>query len=272
MIDTVLYGHEGNVLPAKYWPCENPRAALLVVHGLGEHCGRYAGMAQALNACGIEVWGYDQRGHGTNPLGPRGYARVADLEKDSLSARTGIREKRGLPLFLLGHSMGGGLSLYTMLHSQPDVKAAVICSPWIELVKPLPELPAKILKKHPGMLGKAGIKNGIPETGLCHDPAVTQAYGTDPLVHDHISFALAADMLNAADYSLTHGDRLLVPMLLLHGDADGICSPEGTKIFAAQCEKARLEIFPGAFHEIHNEPDCREAMFSMIADFIGQNL
>ena len=272
MQDITLYGHERNVLPGKYWPCESPKATLLVIHGLGEHCGRYAGMAQALNAQGIEVYGYDQRGHGANPLGPKGYARVADMEKDILAALDQLRERSEHPLFLLGHSMGGGLVTYTMVHSRPDVRAAIICSPWIELVSPLPELPAKILKKHPKLAGKAGIRNGIPETGLCHDEALVKAYIDDPLVHDHISFALAADMLNAADYSLAHGDRALVPLLMTHGSDDGICSPEGSRKFAASCPKADLHIFEGAFHEVHNEPGTKDKLFALIGSFILENV
>lgn len=272
MQDIVLYGHEKNVLPGKYWPCEDAKATLLIIHGLGEHCGRYDGMAQALNKQGIEVYGYDQRGHGANPLGPKGYARVEDLEKDILSVLDALREKSDLPLFLLGHSMGGGLVTYTMVHAQPDVRAAIICSPWIELVSALPELPAKILKKHPKIAGKAGIRNGIPETGLCHDDAVVKAYADDPLVHDHIAFALAADMLNAADYSLAHGDRAKVKLLMTHGSEDGICSPEGSRKFAAGCPMADLHIFEGAFHEVHNEPDAKDALFSLIGSFILENI
>lgn len=272
MRDITLYGHEKNILPTKYWPCADAKATLLIIHGFGEHCGRYAGMAQAMNAQGVEVYGYDQRGHGANPLGPRGCARAADLEKDILAVLDALREKSDLPLFLLGHSLGGGLVAYTLAHSQPSVRAAILCSPWFELVSPLPELPVKILKKHPKILGKASLRNAVPQTGLCHDEAVLRAYLEDPLVVDHIAFTLAADMLSAADYSLTHADRVLVPVLMSHGSEDGICSPEGSRKFAAQCPKADLHIFEGAYHEVHNEPEAKDALFALIGSFILENL
>ena len=269
--DTVFSGHDAHVLPARFWPAQDETAALLVVHGLGEHSGRYNGMAQALNEAGISVYAYDQRGHGAN-AGTRGYARLADLEKDVLAVLRQIQARTAVPVFLFGHSMGGGIALYTLLHSRPDVRSAVICSPWLIITRQIPAFAANFLKAHPAAFGHVCISNGIPATALCHDLDACAAYARDPLTHDRISLALAGDMLYAADYSLSHTTRLQVPLLLCHGEADGICSIEGSRRFAQACPKVQFTSFANAYHELHNEPCIRQQHFAGICKFIHENL
>lgn len=269
--DMVFSGHDARVLPARFWPAQNETAVLLIIHGLGEHSGRYCAMAQTLNAAGISVYAYDQRGHGAN-AGPRGYARLDDLEKDVLAVLRQIQARTKAPVFLLGHSMGGGIALYTLLHSHPHVRAAVISSPWLIITRQIPGFAADFLKAHPGTFGRASISNGIPASALCHDPEVCAAYARDPLTHDRICLALAGDMLRAADYSLSHAARLQVPLLLCHGEADGICSIEGSRRFAQARPDVRFVSFPDAYHELHNEPAVCQRHLAGISAFIHENL
>lgn len=269
--DMIFSGHDGHVLPARYWPVREEMAALLIVHGLGEHSGRYDIMAHALNAAGVSVYAYDQRGHGAND-GARGYAHLEDLEKDILSVLRQIRGKTDKPVFLLGHSMGGGLALYTLLHSRPDVRAAIVCSPWLIITRQIPAFAAKFLKTHPDAFGRFSIPNGIPANALCQDPAVCGAYETDRLNHNRISLTLAAGMLRAADYSLSHSSNLRVPLLLCHGEADSVCSIEGSRQFARSCPGVRFVSFENAYHELHNEPVVREQLLLEISEFIHENL
>ena len=168
--------------------------------------------------------------------------------------------------------MGGGLALYTLLHSRPDVRAAIVCSPWLIITRQIPAFAAKFLKTHPDAFGRFSIPNGIPANALCHDPAVCGAYETDRLNHNRISLTLAAGMLRAADYSLIHGSNLHVPLLLCHGEADSVCSIEGSRQFARSCPGVRFVSFENAYHELHNEPVVREQLLLEISEFIHENL
>lgn len=244
------------------------RANLVLVHGLGEHMGRYQAMAKALAWHGINVWTYDQRGHGQSP-GKRGVARLSELSADAAAMVAHAKDETGLPTALFGHSMGGGVGLNTLLRLQPDVCCAIITGPWIELGRAIPAPLLGLIQRMPRLFAKASIANGIAAEALSHDPAIVSAYGSDQRNHDRVGLLLAADLCQNAQWLYQNATRLPAPLLLMHGQADSICSIQGSRRFAAAAgERCRFVEYPNMLHELHNEPELQASLFDTQAAFI----
>jgi len=260
---------DGLSLWACAWEAEQPKAALCLIHGLGEHAGRYEQMALALNRQGISVYAYDQRGHGHSP-GKRGVARLEQLSRDAHDFTDRICEETGLPTLLYGHSLGGGVGLYTLLFHTPKVVGGIISSPWLRLVNAPPAALLSVIRALPGLFGNMSAQNGLSAELLCHSDGVGQTYVKDPLNHEKAGLSLVADMSKAGERIIGEAALLPVPLLLLHGSGDGICDVSGSRAFAAAAgDKCRFVEFRDMFHELHNEPAVREQIFSMEAEFIS---
>lgn len=247
---------------------ESPRAAILMIHGLGEHAGRYNTWADRFNTAGIVFRAFDLPGHGLSG-GKRGVmpelSRVFSIIGSLLE---GLRNDfPGLPLFLYGHSLGGGLLLNMLVNSTPDVTGAIVTSPWIRLTETPPPFKvwlAGITKKIiPGMTQQSGLKTGF----LSHDPDVVAAYKNDPLVHGLISAGLFAAMTEAAEETLRRTSEIRVPLLLTHGRDDMITSPSGTIEVAGAAPAATLKLWDGAYHEVHNDR-MKDEHFEFICEWI----
>lgn len=254
-----IYGQE--------WAAESPKALVCIAHGLGEHIGRYAHVAEYLAERNYTVVGYDRRGHGRSG-GKRGHSPSLAFLLDEIAlllteASTAHQE---LPVFLYGHSQGGGLVLSYALRRHPKLAGIIATSPWIGLtVKPSALLVglARLMRNlYPGLLQP----NGLDVNDLSRDKAVVKAYQADPLVHDRISAAVAVDMLNEGQWLLQQRRELSMPLLLLHGSADGITDPKATQQFAHQLsgDITHREI-EGGYHELHNEPEWEGMMGLLLA-------
>ena len=246
-------------LYAKEWKPEGKvKAVVALVHGLGEHIGRYDHVAEAFGKAGYAMVGFDQRGHGKSD-GIRGFENSYDAIMDDIAQNIQNAKDRypGLPVFLYGHSLGGNLVLFFALTRKPELKGVIATAPGLATATPLaPALLAmtKILYR----LGPSmKIKNGLDLTGLSRDPEVAEKYIADPLVHPFISPRLALDMLNAGKYSVEHAAEFPLPLLLMQGTADRLVSPKKTKEFAlaAPLSKITYREWDGFYHELHNEPE-----------------
>lgn len=260
--DTFRIDHAGLSLQGYHWPsnADSARAAIVIVHGLGEHSGRYDHVGSYFIELGYEVFAFDHEGHG-NSEGKRGAIRNWPMAVASInSALAAIRQRLPtphLPVVLYGHSLGGLYSLdyLTGRAEAMQLTAAVVTSPPLALsFTPSPWLvkAANTLKRIAPNVTKS---NELDATALSQDAGVVSMYQVDPLVHDQVSILLGADML-------THGKRLTaagyhgdVPLLLMHGTKDGVTHPGGTSTFAeASTGPVSLELWDGGYHELHNEP------------------
>ena len=239
------------------------RGTVLLVHGLGEHVGRYAHVAAALAAQGWAMVGYDQRGHGRSP-GPRG-GIPAD---DSLLADLGavIRQLRPQcpgPLLLLGHSMGGlvaGRFVAEGLAPQPApwwqaVDGLVMSSPALDPgMNPVQML---LLAVAAPLAPDFALGNGLKPAWVSRDPAVVRAYVADPLVHDRVTPRLVRFIVDGGRQVLQAAPRWRLPTLLLYAGADRCVAPRGSAGFAAAAPAAVLQQrrYDGLAHEIFNEPE-----------------
>ena len=265
---------DGVKLFARVWEVENARAAVCIAHGLGEHGERHEKYAEFFNAHGITVYCHDHRGHGRNvkKKSDRGIARMRDLERDMVTMIDHAKKETGLPVFLLGHSLGGLIGLFTTLNAKPDVAGSIITSPWIKLVGGPPKALFDVVSAMAGLLNRVAISNGLSASDLSHDKAVCEAYRHDPLNHEKIGLGLAGDAHRTAQWVLDNPDKLTVPLLLVHGAADKICDVNGSREFAAKNKAVRYVEFPEAFHEIHNEPQDAQKLFETELHFIEEIL
>ena len=253
-------------------PGENARAVILMVHGLGEHIQRYNYWADLFKKEGIGFAGLDLPGHGRSE-GRRGNIKsYAVLEEMIDILLTSCRKTfPGVPVFIYGHSLGGGIVLDYLIRKNPKVKGAIVTSPWLRLsFEPsrIKLIMASVMKYLlPGLIQPSGLH----VSHISHDQKVVEKYNTDPLVHGKISVSLFYGAMMAAKYSLNHASELKVPTLILHGSNDLICSPEGSREFAAKTTMAELKIWDGGYHELHNEP-FKEEVFLYIMKWINNKI
>jgi len=257
-------------------PGEKSRANIVFVHGLGEHINRYTEWAESFNRERIGFTGLDLPGHGISD-GRRGHIRSFSLTDDMLDIllkhiKSTFPEA---PVFIYGHSLGGGIVLDYLLRKKPEVKGAIVTSPWLKLsIEPdkFKLTLVSVMKRiTPGLVQPSGLV----QENLSQDQDVINRYNSDPLVHDKISVSLAYNAMKAASHSLSHSQELEVPLLLMHGSKDLICSPEGSSGFAAGTKRAELKIWDGGYHELHNEPfknDVFEYIISWITRILSGSL
>lgn len=253
-------------------PGENIRAVVIMVHGLGEHIQRYNHWAEMFRKEGIGFTGMDLPGHGRSE-GRRGNIKSYDLLDEMINILINNCKMTfpGLPIFLYGHSLGGGVVLNYLVRKNPRIKGAIASAPLLRLAFQPPKIKlllASVMKfLLPGLVQPSGLEIKY----LSHDTEVVEKYRTDPLVHGKISVSLFQGSMSAADYTLHHASELKVPTLIIHGSDDIIVSPEGSREFAGKAEMAEIKIWAGGFHELHNEPFNKE-VFGYIMNWINSKL
>jgi len=249
-------------------PGENTRAVVVMVHGLGEHIQRYMSMADVFKESGIGFIGVDLPGHGRSP-GRRGHIKnyAVTGEMIDILLNSSRRTFPGIPLYIYGHSLGGGIVLGYILKNNPRISGAIVTSPWLRLS--FEPSKSKILLASvvryilPGLVQPSGL---VVEH-ISHDNEVTERYKADPLIHDRISVSLFQSAMNEAHWVLKHASETKLPILMLHGSDDMITSPEGSREFASKNSKTELKIFEGGYHELHNEP-FRKEVFDYVVEWI----
>jgi alpha-beta hydrolase superfamily lysophospholipase len=255
------------------WPAGVGKGTIVIVHGLGEHGGRYAGVAATLNANGWSVVGYDQRGHGASP-GARGrLAAGDDLLADLAAVIDDVRRASPTRIVLLGHSLGGlvaGRFVAGGLESprpewQRDVYALVMSSPALEIGMNAAQ---RLLLAVLGPLApNLAVGTGLGTEWLSRTPAVVTAYRADPLVHDRIAPRLARFLADAGPLVRSLAPKWTVPTLLLYAGSDRLVVPAGSAAFAAVAPEGVVTSrgFAPLFHEIFNEPERDEVLAVLTA-------
>jgi len=266
---------DGLALRRRDWPARRAHGTIVIVHGLGEHAGRYAHVAARLNASGWTVVGYDQRGHGTSP-GPRGrLAAGDDLLADLAAVIDDARRDSPRRLALLGHSLGGLVAARFVaggLESprppwQRDVDALVLSSPALDIG--MTALKRTLLATLERLAPNVGIGNGLDVEAISRDAAVVAAYRDDPLVHDRIAPRLVRFLADAGPAVRALAPRWQVPTLLLYACSDRLVVPAGSAAFAAAApaDVVTARAFAPLFHEIFNEPE-RDEVLAVLAAWL----
>lgn len=269
--------HDGLTLHTYRWPTAlQPRGSVVLLHGLGEHLGRYQHVATFLNGLGWDVVGYDHRGHGLSE-GPRGAIQTADaLLSDLGQFITTLRHHEPTrPLVLMGHSMGAMVASRYVAEGLMERPAAwfhpvaglVLSSPPIDMGLNLPQ--RAMLATLPSVVPHFCVSNGLKPEWICNAPEVVQAYLQDPLVHDRISGLLARFVQLAGRTVLAVAPHWTTPTLLMWAGADRCLNPRDTARFARALPLAMVDAqaFPDMGHEILNEIG-KEAVFLKIQTWL----
>ena len=237
-------------------PTNQTLGTVILVHGLGEHAGRYGEVAAHLHQWGFAVRAYDQQGHGQS-AGPRGdLLRPGSLQADLCRVIDDTRQRPDLadtPLILLGHSMGGLVVARALAEQLRPVDAAVLSSPALGA---FPNLFQKmLLATLPRVLPHLRVDNGLEADFVSRDPDVVKAYKADALVHRRISAGLAAWILENGAKTLHDASNWEVPTLLLYAGQDKLVNAQATADFASSAPQAvvQAQCFEAMYHEIFND-------------------
>jgi len=245
----------------QFWLPENPpHAVLLIVHGVNEHSGRYEHLAAYFTEKGYAVYGLDLVGHGKSS-GTRSFAKdFSSFINPILTYLKMIKDwQPGLPVYLVGHSMGGLIGANFLIDHQDQVRGAVLSGSLTLIPDYVSDFTIKIGKLLSSVLPKMRLL-ALDSDGISRDKAVVQAYKDDPLVYSGKMTARISNVMNdgiariAAD-----GSKINLPVLLLHGSEDSLCDPDCSIYLhnLISSNNNQLIIYDGFFHEVYNEPEQR---------------
>ncbi len=254
---------DGTTIFRRTWDTADPKASMLIVHGLGEHSGRYDHAGAYFAGRGIATSAFDLRGFGQSE-GHRAYVETFDRYLDDVEQQLAWAGRPGVPTVLLGHSLGGliALSYAESDRSAPDL--LVLSAPALAADVPvIKKVAAKLLSR---VLPKLALPNDIEGEQLSRDPAVGEAYFADPLVHTKTTARLGAELFAAMDRAAARLDRLFVPAFVIHGGADTLVPPTASAPLANLANVQR-RLFPQFRHECFNERDKEEAL-AAVADWV----
>ncbi len=263
-----------NIYYQCWQPEGEPKAILLVVHGLAEHSGRYLNVVNYLVPRGFAVYAIDHIGHGKSE-GDRVFVENFDDYTDTLKVFYDlVREwKPGKPIFLVGHSLGGLIGVIYLLDHQAELNGAVISAPLIKIAdttSPVTIFMGKLLSV---LMPKSGVLI-IDAEGVSRDTKVVQAYVSDPLVYrGKVTARLGAELLKTMQRAATCASKITLPILILQGSADRIVDPGGARMLydTVSSTDKTIKVYDGFFHEVFNEPD-HDLVLHDVADWLDAHL
>ena len=270
-------GGDGTDFFVRGWePGDKPKALVALVHGLGEHTGRYEHVAKMMTDAGYAFAGFDLRGHGKSG-GTRGHFPSLDVAMQDIREFFIFLTQQypDIPHFLYGHSLGGLLVLTYALKNKAGLRGVIATGPGLR--SPIHEQKMKvIMAKLLGSLAPTTLLASELETAaLSHDPNVINTYQADPLIHDRISLGFGKAGLLATDYVWSHAGEFSIPLLIMHGAADRITYSHGSedffKLAAKNNRDVTLKIWDGLYHEIHNEPQ-KEDVIKLMIEWLNKHL
>lgn len=249
----------GAKLHVTHWlPDGRPRAIILLAHGYAEHAGRYGHVAQRLTGAGYAIYAVDHWGHGASD-GEGGYVPRFSAFLDGMAELLTLVEINhgDTPRLLLGHSMGGLIATLFLVERQRAFVAAALSGPAILPAEPPSRVTVWLSRFLSRFFPRLGVLS-LDANGVSRDPAVVEAYRADPLVYEgKIGARLGKEFMDAMAVAQADAPKIRLPILIQHGEADRLTAPAGSRyLFDNVASKdKRLEIYPGLFHEIYNEPE-----------------
>lgn len=262
----ILTAKDGTSLYGREWPVKDPKSVICLIHGLGEHIGRYEHVAEFLNANQVSLFGLDLRGHGQSE-GKRGHTPshemlLNDVEELLMYARA---EYNDLPIFLYGHSLGGNIvANYILQKNTNELQGVIISSPWLELAEEPADWQLKLAKFFSNVVPSLTQSNRLNVGDLTNDDEINLAYKNDPLVHDRISTRMFISCYRQGLWALENAPKNKLPLLVFHGSEDAITSSHATQAFAKNAaDEVTYKLWEGTKHEPHNDMDKKEVLRTM---------
>ncbi|MEB2779858.1 alpha/beta hydrolase [Algoriphagus sp. C2-6-M1] len=275
-LETSYKTHDALELYLQAWMVDSPKASLLLVHGLGEHSSRYFHLVEKLNDIGISVFTFDGRGHGKSAMdGPTAYFEsYEDYLKDIDSLFGKVKSYvPNVPAFIYGHSMGGGLVAAYALKYKPEADGLILSSPAIKEA----EGTSKILITLSRVISKYFPKLKALQLDAKKTSRISEEvskYLNDPLVYTGaVPARTGYELLRVMKYIQDNASKFVLPVLLIHGSADGLTNPKGSEMLfeKASSSDKTLRIFPGGYHELINDLD-REEVMKLIVSWISDRI
>ncbi len=249
-------------------PEGTPKAGVVIVHGYGEHTGRYVHVAEELTRNGYAVSTFDLRGHGRSQGDPRTFVRSFDEHLDDLERfLSRVRERHsGRPLFLFGHSMGGTIATLFAIARQPEIRGLLLSGASLKLSDNYSLSLITLAKIISLVLPKLRLIK-LDASAVSRDAEVVREYVTDPLVyHGGIPARTGAEMNRAMELIRQRMETLEVPLLIMHGTGDLLADPEGSRQLYDRADSGDkdLRLYEGLYHEILNEPEKAQVLADMV--------
>lgn len=263
-----------NIYYQGWLPDGDTKAVLLIVHGLGEHSGRYMNVVNRFVAQGYAVYGLDHVGHGRSDGAREMIQRFDDFTITLQAFYSMVEEwQAGVPIFLLGHSMGGTIVSYYLLDHQADFKGAIISAPLVKVGDSVSSATITISKILSKIAPKMGVM-ALDVNGISRDPKVVEAYINDPLVfHGKTPARIGAELLSAMMRITAEAGKLTLPLIIVQGAEDILVEPSGAQMLydKASSDDKTLRIYDEMYHEVFNEPD-RERVLKDVENWLGTQM
>lgn len=237
---------------------ESARGSVIIVHGFGEHSGRYCALTDHLISRSYSVTGYDHRGHGLSDGLPGHVESFTEYEGDLDKIIASVRAQSESPtIYLIGHSMGGLIVLRYLARKNIAVAGAIISAPLIDVAVAVPAYKLMIARVSARMSPRMRLDNEINPSALSRDPEVGRAYAADPLVNRKVSARWFAEATRAMEEVKEMAPQVSSPLLIMHGSKDRIASVDATRKLFERIGSSdkELEIYEGFYHELFNEPE-----------------
>lgn len=273
--DGSFQGARGQSIYYRYWsPDSAPRGVIVLVHGAGEHGDRYAYFAGRCCDTGLAVAALDHVGHGKSD-GDYGHLERFQEHLDNLDTfRKRVADDfPGLPLVLVGHSMGGLISACYLLEHQAHFAACALSGPAIKTELEPGLVQITLIRLLSVLAPRAGVLQ-LDAAGVSRDPAVVEAYRQDPLVnHGKMSARFVSELFRAMHHVQSSAANITLPLLLMHGESDVLAAPSGSRLLhdAVSSGDKALQLYPGLYHEIFNEPE-RDAVIDDLLAWLDKRL
>lgn len=253
---------------------DTPLGEIILVHGFGEHSGRYAAISDHLVKHGFNVTSYDQRGHGQSDGLPGHIDRFKHYEDDLDRIVSSVRSRwDARNLFIIGHSLGGLVTLRYLAMRGSSVTGAVLSAPLISVAVEVPAHKVMMARVGARLMPKLRLDNEIDPAHLSRDPEIGIAYAKDPLVNRLVSAKWFAEATKAMQEVVAWAGDIKTPLLVMHGTEDMLASVEATKALfeAAGSSDKELVILPGFYHELFNEPE-KQSVYERVSDWLEAHL
>jgi len=260
-------------LAVRSWhPEGEARAVIVILHGIAEHCGRYAAFAESLTKLGFAVESFDFHGHGKSE-GPRAYTRFFEdwlMDVDLLLDRVRGRYD-STPVFIFGHSQGGSIALLYAISRQPRIRGLILSAPTVMVSTLVPVFLQKLSVLAAVLLPKLPVLR-LDSTALSRDPEVVRDYEQDPLVfRGRLRMRTGAEIFRATGLIRRHMEKIELPMLILHGSDDRVVDSEGSRLLveSVASRDKTYKLYPGFYHELLNEKE-KDVVIRDILEWLGQ--
>ena len=252
----------------QYWKPKEASAIVVIIHGMGEHSGRYEHVAQKLVKHNFAVIAFDHFGHGKTK-GKRGHNPGYSYVLDSITTLINKAENffGKLPTFLYGHSMGGNAVINYALRTENNLTGIVATSPFLRLAFEPPAWKLTLGKLMQKIAPSITLGNELDPSYISRDSVEVQKYIEDPLVHNKVSPNFSLRFMEAGEWAISNAKLLKKPMLIVHGTDDKITDVKGSEEFASNSNLASIKLYEGGYHELQNDV-CRNEVIQDIIDWL----